>query len=96
MPGALTVTNAPNPFTASTTIQFAIPAAADGESVQVEVYNVLGQRIRTLVDGPRTAGTHRVTWDGTDASGALAPSGMYVYRVRAGAHQTSSSLILTR
>jgi hypothetical protein len=65
--------NYPNPFNPSTTLRYALPAAGQ---VQLEVYNLMGQRLATLVDGVRPAGYHEVLFDGS----ALA-SGVYVYRV---------------
>jgi hypothetical protein len=65
--------NYPNPFNPSTTLGYALPAAGQ---VQLEVYNLMGQRLATLVDGVRPAGYHEVLFDGS----ALA-SGVYVYRV---------------
>ena len=66
--------NYPNPFNPSTTIQFEIDRAAQ---VQLDVYNLLGQRIATLVNAPTAAGTYRYNWDGADMS-----SGMYIYQLR--------------
>ena len=77
--------NYPNPFNASTHLRFALAAPAD---LRIAVYNVAGQRLRQLVEGPAPAGVHEVAWDGRDDSGASAASGVYVAvmeaRVRAG------------
>lgn len=82
----------PNPFNPSTTISYALPEAAH---VRIEVINVLGAWIKTLVDGPKNAGQHAVRWDGTDHSGARVSSGTYLYRVAVdGYTQTRKMLLL--
>jgi hypothetical protein len=74
--------NYPNPFNPSTTIQFGVPRNAD---VALVIYNVLGQRIRTLVDHEqRSAGRYSVVWDGRDEGGNTVGSGMYFYRLETG------------
>jgi hypothetical protein len=70
--------NYPNPFNPTTEIPLALPVPA---RVSLRVYNVLGQEVRTLVDGPMDAGFHTVTWDGRSSSGGLVSSGVYFYRV---------------
>jgi hypothetical protein len=73
--------NYPNPFNPSTQIQYAVPRASN---VSLIIYNVLGQQVRTLVDGPQNAGRFTVTWDGRDHSGRVVGSGVYFYRLNAG------------
>ena len=70
--------NAPNPFNPSTTIQFALPEAT---YVRLEIYNVAGQRVRTLIDGLRPAGHHIVQWNGRSEQGQPVASGLYFYRL---------------
>jgi hypothetical protein len=70
--------NYPNPFNASTVIQFT--NKRDGH-VRLEVFNILGQNVVTLVDEFKPLGAYAVTWDGTDSRGSTVPSGMYFYRV---------------
>lgn len=70
--------NFPNPFNPSTTIEYSL---ASGANVRLEVYNILGQVVRTLVCGRQAAGVYRVSWDGRDAAGAPAASGVYFYRL---------------
>ena len=73
--------NMPNPFNPSTTIRFELPQLAD---VQLDIYDLLGQKVRTLVAGQRSAGWHEAVWDGRDASGMLVSNGVYFYRLQAG------------
>ena len=72
------MSNRPNPFNPATEIAFSLPARAH---VRLTVYNILGQRVRTLMDETKTPGLHRVVWDGTDDAGQAAASGIYLYRM---------------
>lgn len=71
--------NFPNPFNFLTTIEF---STAKRGNVEIEVYNVLGERIKKLFDRDCQPGTYNVRWDGTDQNGALVASGMYMYVLR--------------
>jgi len=71
----------PNPFNPATQIGYGVPV--DGQ-VEIAIYNVVGQKIRTLVDGKRHAGRYVVRWDGRDDSGRVVPGGIYVCKMVAG------------
>lgn len=85
--------NYPNPFNPATVIRFSLPVATQ---VRVEVYNVLGERIRTLIDQYLSAGNYRVSWDGTLANGEHAPSAIYFYRLSAGDVTVSKKMLLVK
>ncbi len=71
--------NYPNPFNANTQISFALPKSG---KATLEIFNILGQKVNTLVDGYMEAGYKIVNWDGRDNRGMEAPSGIYFYRLR--------------
>jgi len=73
--------NYPNPFNPSTTIRYHLPRAS---RVKLQVYNPLGQVVRTLVEAQQPAGRYTVQWDGRDDSGRQLPAGVYFYRLKAG------------
>ena len=79
--------NYPNPFNPSTLIPYQLPGATH---VRLEVFNVLGQRVTTLVDGERSAGFHTAVWDATNAAGQAVGAGVYFYRL------SSRDALLTR
>ena len=70
--------NYPNPFNARTEIRYALPVDSD---VQLEIYNILGQKVTTLADGKQKAGYHSLIWNGTTTSGDIAATGMYLYKL---------------
>jgi uncharacterized Ntn-hydrolase superfamily protein len=83
--------NRPNPFNPSTEIGFEM--ARTGQAT-IEIVDITGRRIVTLVDGERAAGAHRVTWRGTDASGRSLPSGVYFYRFEAPGFSDTRKMLL--
>lgn len=85
--------NYPNPFNPSTTIPFSL--AAPGE-VELAVYSVTGQRVRTLLAGYMAAGTYNITWDGRDDSGKSVSSGVYLSRLTSGANIAVGKMLLMK
>jgi flagellar hook assembly protein FlgD len=85
--------NFPNPFNPSTQIRFMIPH--EGQ-VKLSVFDLLGQEIRVLLHGSLRAGPHALAWDGRDASGEAAPSGVYFYRLTHEDRQITRKLLLLR
>jgi hypothetical protein len=79
--------NYPNPFNPTTTIGYAIPAVGAGH-VELVVYNMNGQKVRTLVSETQEAGYYNVVWDGRNDTGELVSSGIYLYQIVSGSfHQ---------
>ena len=85
--------NYPNPFNAESRIGFALPVAGE---VRLDVFNVLGRRVRTLLRRRLAAGEHEVVFDGTDASGAQLATGVYLYRVWTPSAQATRKMILVK
>ena len=83
--------NYPNPFNPSTIIPYQLPTAA---YVRLEVFNLLGQRLATLVDAERSAGIHTAQWDATDAAGRAVGAGVYIYRLSVGEQTESRRMVL--
>jgi hypothetical protein len=87
--------NYPNPFNAATTFALYIPGECLA-SVSLKIYNVLGQEMRTLMDGPLSPGSHLVLWDGKDDAGANLASGVYFSRMESGNFSQTRKIVLTR
>ncbi|MEZ4764391.1 MAG: T9SS type A sorting domain-containing protein [Calditrichia bacterium] len=85
--------NYPNPFNPSTTLKYALPTNAD---VRLEIYNVLGQLVKVLVDADQTAGFKTAIWDGTNQYGEKVASGIYIYRIKAADFVQSKKMILMK
>lgn len=85
--------NVPNPFNPSTSITFAVPSAG---MVTLSIHNVLGQEVRTLVNGRMVSGSHSVVWNGLDDSGRRVTSGVYFYRLQAGPLSATKKLMLLK
>ena len=83
--------NYPNPFNPSTIIPYQLAASS---AVRLEVFNLLGQRIATLVDGERPAGFHKATWHATDGSGRAVGAGVYIYRMTVGVESQTGRMVL--
>lgn len=85
--------NYPNPFNPETKIIYQLPKA---EHVSLMIYNVLGQKIRTLVNEFKEAGNYDVYWDGKDETGKNMPAGIYIYRIRAGSFIDIKKMLLVK
>jgi hypothetical protein len=85
--------NYPNPFNPETTIRYQL---AEPGLVRLEIFNLRGQQIRTLVNERRSAGAYSVKWDGRDDSGRSVASGVFLYRLNAGESTESRKLVLIR
>jgi predicted outer membrane repeat protein len=83
----------PNPFNPEVTLAFELDRA---RRVSVKVYDVAGRLVRTLVDGRRAAGPHRVVWDGLDSSGRMGASGVYFVRVSSEGWSDSRKIVLLK
>ncbi len=85
--------NYPNPFNPTTSISFAMPK--DGH-VLLQVYDVTGALVKTLVDQTMRAGNMQATWDGTNLSGNKVASGVYLYRMAAGDFVAAKKMVLMK
>ena len=83
--------NYPNPFNPSTIIPYQLAASSH---VRLEVFNLLGQRIATLVDGERPAGFHTATWHAVDGVGRAVGAGVYIYRMMVGVEGQTGRMVL--
>ena len=85
--------NHPNPFNPVCEIKYALPTDC---RVILTIYNLLGQRVRVLVDGYQSAGYKSVKWDGKDDRGQETASSVYFYRIKAGDFEQSKKMVLMR
>jgi len=85
--------NYPNPFNPSTTVRYQIPSDAN---VNLDVYNLQGQKIRTLIAKEQKAGYYSVVWDGRNEAGQTVSSGLYLYRVQAGSFVAVHKMMLIK
>ncbi|MDZ7362986.1 MAG: SBBP repeat-containing protein [candidate division KSB1 bacterium] len=85
--------NLPNPFNPSTVITYALPRAVD---VKLEIFDLLGRRVRTLVDQRQPAGRYAITWDGRNEKGEVVTSGVYLYQLHAGNFVQTRRMALVR
>jgi len=84
----------PNPFNPMTTIPFQLAEGSGEQAVKLEITDVRGRVVRTLVDGFRSAGTtHEARWDGVDDSGRRMPSGTYLSRLKVDGRDVQSRLL---
>jgi hypothetical protein len=85
--------NYPNPFNPTTTIKYKLPQMSD---VKLVIYNILGQKVRTLIKRQVEAGAHSVVWDGHNDSGIQVATGVYIYRFEAGDFVRTKKMMLLK
>jgi flagellar hook assembly protein FlgD len=85
--------NYPNPFNPLTVIRYSLMV---NSYVTLKVYDLLGQEVKTLVDGMRDAGYGSVEWDGRDARGLSVPTGIYFVRMTAGEFNAAQKVMLMK
>jgi hypothetical protein len=97
--------NYPNPFprsgsafadNAGTKIVFRVPSTSGAVTVRLAIYNVRGERVATLIEGPRLPGEYEVFWDGSDFQKRPVASGIYVYTLEMGGRRIAKKMILSR
>ena len=85
--------NYPNPFNPATNFQFSLSRSVH---VRVEIFNIVGQKVRTLVDEQMKPGVYLVDWDGEDEKGNFVSSGIYFYRIQAGDFSDMKKMVLIK
>jgi hypothetical protein len=85
--------NYPNPFNPTTTINYQLPQMSD---VSLVIYNVLGQKVRTLINRQVEAGYHTVVWDGHNDSGQQVATGLYIYKFQARDYVKTMKMMLLK
>ncbi|MCD4829372.1 MAG: T9SS type A sorting domain-containing protein [Candidatus Cloacimonetes bacterium] len=92
-PPALSLGNHPNPFNPETTLAFSLPSAG---KVELTIYNIRGERVRSILGGYRPAGRHSVTWGGDDDDGRPVASGVYFARLTSVGRTITRKLLLLK
>ena len=85
--------NSPNPFNPSTTISYQV---SDPSHVEINVYDIRGAKVKSLVNAFTQTGSYKVNWDGSDSSGRNVSSGVYFYRMRAGDFEVIKKMVLLK
>lgn len=85
--------NFPNPFNPLTTFEYSL---AQESQATIEIFNVTGQKVRTLTEGRRMAGTYQAVWDGTDEDGHEVASGLYLYRLQTADYAETKRMLLIK
>ena len=93
VPGEITLGNYPNPFNPTTKIQFALPATG---TAKLQIFDMLGRRVNTLVNVPLQAGSYVYTWNGRNSAGNVVAAGMYVYRLTVQNADGSAQIVKTQ
>ncbi len=85
--------NYPNPFNPETTLKYQLAHSSD---VKIDVYNILGKKVRTLVDGKKAAGSYSIQWDGTNDQGMKVSSGVYFCKMRTQTFNKTSKMLMMK
>lgn len=85
--------NYPNPFNPSTTINYTVPVTSN---VQIDIFDLNGRLVKTLINKTRNAGDHSVSWDGKDNSSVSVSTGTYFYQVRVGSFVQAKKMLLIK
>ena len=85
--------NSPNPFNPQTEIRFAIP---ESTSVSLKIFDTVGKRVITLMDGDVGPGYYSMNWDGSNEEGQVVASGVYYYRLQAGEYSATRAMLLLK
>ena len=85
--------NYPNPFNPTTAIHYRL---AEEGPVELTIFDLMGQRVRQLISGDHTAGSHQVIWDGRGDNGMSVASGVYFYRLRSSGGGITRRMLLLR
>ncbi len=93
VPNVIALSNYPNPFNPETTISFTLNKASQ---VKLDVFNILGQHITTLVNEYQTSGNHTVVWNGKDKNNNNLSSGIYFYKLTNGSKTITNKMILMK
>jgi hypothetical protein len=92
-PLKMNLTNYPNPFNPETTIHFELPAS---QEVELAIYNIKGQIVRTLLNDHLTAGSHHIVWNGRDDRGNSLSSGIYFYSLKSAQKTKTNKMLLLK
>ncbi len=85
--------NYPNPFNPFTTIEYSLPKKSH---VRIEIFNILGQKVKTLVNETKSAGEYRAVWNSNDSEDNVAATGIYLYRFQAGDFVATKKMLLLK
>lgn len=85
--------NYPNPFNPETRINYSLKSTQD---ISLNIYNIKGQKVRTLIDQVQESGNHSVVWNGRDDSNKAVTSGIYFYKMKSGKYSSSKKMILLK
>ncbi len=90
---AIISSNYPNPFNPTTTIEYSVPVKGN---VSIDIYNILGQRVDTIVNSEHVKGKHTIQWDGKDSDNNALPSGIYFYKVSQNGKSVTKKIVMMK